>query len=62
MPQATMLMGVPTFYVRLLQSPRLDEKRSPTSASSFPVRLHCLQKHIPSSRHAPVTPFSSATA
>lgn len=24
MPQATMLMGVPTFYVRLLQSPRLD--------------------------------------
>ncbi|QHW23416.1 malonyl-CoA synthase [Rhizobium leguminosarum bv. viciae 248] len=26
MPQATMLMGVPTFYVRLLQSPRLDRK------------------------------------
>ncbi|MBY5457070.1 malonyl-CoA synthase [Rhizobium leguminosarum] len=26
MPQATMLMGVPTFYVRLLQSPRLDEQ------------------------------------
>jgi malonyl-CoA/methylmalonyl-CoA synthetase len=24
MPQATMLMGVPTFYVRLLQNPRLD--------------------------------------
>ncbi|MBX4959386.1 malonyl-CoA synthase [Rhizobium lentis] len=24
MPEATMLMGVPTFYVRLLQSPRLD--------------------------------------
>lgn len=26
MPQATMLMGVPTFYVRLLQSPRLDSR------------------------------------
>ncbi|TXR49634.1 malonate--CoA ligase [Phyllobacterium endophyticum] len=26
LPQATMLMGVPTFYVRLLQSPRLDEE------------------------------------
>lgn len=26
MPQATMLMGVPTFYVRLLQSPRLDKE------------------------------------
>ncbi|WP_027056437.1 malonate--CoA ligase [Mesorhizobium erdmanii] len=26
MPQATMLMGVPTFYVRLLQSPRLDRQ------------------------------------
>jgi malonyl-CoA/methylmalonyl-CoA synthetase len=26
MPQATMLMGVPTFYVRLLQSPHLDEQ------------------------------------
>ncbi|UHS59046.1 malonyl-CoA synthase [Agrobacterium vaccinii] len=25
MPQATLLMGVPTFYVRLLQSPRLDQ-------------------------------------
>ncbi|MGO8126829.1 AMP-binding protein, partial [Rhizobium ruizarguesonis] len=25
-PQATMLMGVPTFYLRLLQSPRLDEQ------------------------------------
>lgn len=26
MEQATVLMGVPTFYTRLLQSPRLDEK------------------------------------
>ncbi|ATU95000.1 malonate--CoA ligase [Phyllobacterium zundukense] len=26
MPQATMLMGVPTFYVRLLQIPRLDRE------------------------------------
>jgi malonyl-CoA/methylmalonyl-CoA synthetase len=26
MPQATMLMGVPTFYVRLLQSPRLNKE------------------------------------
>ena len=26
MPQATMLMGVPTFYVRLLQSARLDKE------------------------------------
>ena len=26
MPEATMLMGVPTFYVRLLQSPRLDKQ------------------------------------
>ncbi len=26
MPQATMLMGVPTFYVRLLQSPRLNRE------------------------------------
>ncbi|AUX79263.1 malonate--CoA ligase [Sinorhizobium fredii] len=26
MPQATLLMGVPTFYVRLLQSPRLDRQ------------------------------------
>ncbi|RUY13255.1 MAG: malonyl-CoA synthase [Mesorhizobium sp.] len=26
MPLATMLMGVPTFYVRLLQSPRLDSQ------------------------------------
>ncbi|APG95686.1 malonate--CoA ligase [Sinorhizobium americanum] len=26
MPEATMLMGVPTFYVRLLQSPRLDSE------------------------------------
>ncbi|WP_026621063.1 malonyl-CoA/methylmalonyl-CoA synthetase (plasmid) [Ensifer sp. WSM1721] len=26
MPRATLLMGVPTFYVRLLQSPRLDRQ------------------------------------
>lgn len=26
MPQATLLMGVPTFYVRLLQSPKLDQQ------------------------------------
>ncbi|WP_373414407.1 malonyl-CoA synthase [Ensifer aridi] len=26
MPRATLLMGVPTFYVRLLQSPRLDRE------------------------------------
>ncbi|TCU14014.1 malonate--CoA ligase [Rhizobium sullae] len=26
MPQATLLMGVPTFYVRLLQSPRFDRQ------------------------------------
>ncbi|WOS65445.1 malonate--CoA ligase [Sinorhizobium fredii] len=26
MPEATLLMGVPTFYVRLLQSPRLDRQ------------------------------------
>lgn len=26
MPRATMLMGVPTFYTRLLQSPKLDEQ------------------------------------
>ena len=47
MPQATLLMGVPTFYVRLLQSTTaLTERRSPTCGSSSPARPRCLPKRI----------------
>jgi malonyl-CoA/methylmalonyl-CoA synthetase len=48
LPRATALMGVPTFYTRLLQDPRLTRRSLPRRTANF--------------RRARAMPFSSATA
>ena len=42
MPRATVMMGVPTFYTRLLQSPRADPESTRTCACSSPARRRLL--------------------
>ena len=62
MPRATVLMGVPTFYVRLLQDDRLTAEATRTCGSSSPARRRCSPRPTASGRRAPATPSSSATA
>ena len=62
MARATVLMGVPTFYTRLLQSPALTTKPPDICGCSFPARRRCSPTPIANGRRAPATPCSSATA
>jgi malonyl-CoA/methylmalonyl-CoA synthetase len=62
MPQATMLMGVPTFYVRLLQSPRLDKQAVANIRLFISGSAPLLAETHTEFQAVPVTRFSSATA
>ena len=62
MARATALMGVPTFYTRLLQSPALNREPPSICGCSFPARRRCWRKPIANGPRAPATPCSSATA
>ena len=46
MPKATTMMGVPTFYTRLLADPRLDRSSSPISGCSSRAARRCLPRPI----------------
>ena len=63
LPQATVMMGVPTFYTRLLSRPDFDRE---LVAPHAPVRLRlgaALGRDAQGVRApAPATPSSSATA
>ena len=63
MPRATVLMGVPTFYTRLLQHPgAVARKRRNTCGCSSRARRRCSPTPTANGPRAPVTPCSSATA
>ena len=62
MARATALMGVPTFYVRLLQHPVSPRRRQPGCGCSCRARRRCWPKPTASGAPAPVTRSSSATA
>jgi malonyl-CoA/methylmalonyl-CoA synthetase len=63
LPRATIFMGVPTYYVRLLAASRLDARTLPRHAAVH-LRLGAAARARPSrdSARAPATPSSSATA
>ena len=57
MPRATVLMGVPTFYTRLLQSPALTRDLDRTCACSSPARRRCSPRPTANGRaHRPRHP------
>ena len=62
MARATVLMGVPTFYTRLLQSPALNRKPPGICGCSFRARRRCSPTPTANGLRAPATPCSSATA
>ncbi len=62
MARATVLMGVPTFYTRLLQSPALTKNPPGTCGCSFRARRRCSPTPIANGPRAPATPCSNATA
>ncbi len=62
LPRATTMMGVPTFYVRLLQDARLTREARPICACSSPAPRRCSPRRIVRGRSGPGTPSSSATA
>ena len=63
MARATVLMGVPTFYTRLLQSPALTQGSDrATCGCSSPARRRCSPRPIANGSRAPAMPCSSATA
>ena len=62
MARATALMGVPTFYTRLLQQPGLTKESPGTCGCSSRARRRCSPKPIANGPRAPATPSSSATA
>ena len=60
---ATVMMGVPTFYTRLLDEPGFSREHRPaTCACSSPARRRCSPRPSASSRRAPASASSSATA
>ena len=63
MARATVLMGVPTFYTRLLQSPALTQGVDQAHAAVH-LGLGAAARRDPPrmGRRAPATPSSSATA
>ena len=63
MSRATVLMGVPTFYTRLLQSPAPDPRsHRGICGCSFRDRHRCLPIPTANGRRAPDTRCSNATA
>src|SRR5450432_240698 len=62
MARATVLMGVPTFYTRLLQSPALTKSPPGICGCSFPAPRRCSPTPIANGLRAPATPCSNATA
>ena len=60
--KVTTLMGVPTFYTRLLDQPGLTREATKACACSSPAPRRCWRRRIAPSRSAPATPSSSATA
>ena len=63
LPRATVMMGVPTFYMRLLRQPGLDARGDArTCACSSRARRRCSPRPIANGASAPATPSSSATA
>ena len=61
MPRATAMMGVPTFYTRLLAEPGLGRRRAACGSSSPAPRRSCRRRTRPG-RPRPATASSSATA
>ncbi len=62
-PKATVMMGVPTFYTRLLDQPGPQRLvPAPTCGCSFPARRRCWPKPTRRFTSAPATPFSNAMA
>ena len=62
MARATVMMGVPTFYTRLLQSPALTKNPPNTCGCSFRARRRCSPTPIANGLPARALPSSSATA
>jgi len=62
MARATVLMGVPTFYTRLLQSPALTRQATQHMRCSFQARRRCSPTPIANGPRAPDTRCSNAMA
>ena len=62
LPKATAMMGVPTFYTRLLSRPDFTRELVAHMRCSSRARHRSRPRPIRSSAPAPVTPSSSATA
>ncbi len=63
LPRATVIMGVPTFYTRLLGEPAVRQGPVPaSSARHLGLRARCSPRRTRSSAPAPAWPSSSATA
>ena len=62
MPRATVLMGVPTFYTRLLQNPALSRETTKHMRLFISGSAPLLAETHRECRRAPGMPFSSATA
>ena len=62
MPRATSLMGVPTFYTRLLDHPGLTRDAAATCGSSSPALRRCSPRPTRAGAKRPATRSSSATA
>ena len=62
LPRATAMMGVPTFYTRLLAEPSFTRAACAACACSSPARRRSCPRRSASSRSAPDSASSSATA
>jgi malonyl-CoA/methylmalonyl-CoA synthetase len=62
MDRATVMMGVPTFYTRLLQSPNLSKDLTKHMRLFVSAPRRCSRKPTASGARAPDTPCSNATA
>jgi len=62
MARATVMMGVPTFYTRLLQSPALTKNPPGICGCSFRAPRRCSPTPIANGRREQVLPSSSAMA
>ena len=62
LPKATAMMGVPTFYTRLLSIRVSPKPRARICDFLRPVQRRCLQKRMSNSGKKPATPSSNVTA
>jgi hypothetical protein len=62
LPKATSMMGVPTFYTRLLGDPASPRPDRAYAAVRVRLRAACWPKPMCSSKSAPATASSNATA